>query len=168
MGSMSNGQDKEMDEKKESGKVYELGYLLVPSLSEEEVSAKYGDLKDTITSKYKGEVISDDMPKMIDLAYTMKKMINNVHSKFENAYFGWIKFEMEGSDLVEFKKKLDLDTTIIRFLITKTVRENTIATKRFVQRGGLKRTFVMKKPDEVEMPINKEEVDKEIDALIAP
>lgn len=151
-----------------NNRVYELGYLLIPTIEEGNVPAVHGDLKDLVTSTFKGEAISDDAPKAMPLAYTMVKVTNNVRSKFDNAYFGWIKFTMDSDQIVELKKKLDLDPNIIRFLIIKTVKENTIATKRFTTGRGLQRTFVPKKLDEPTGPINKEEVDKEIDALIAP
>ncbi len=149
-----------------SGRVYEVGYHLVPTLEEGNVPTIHGDLKDLITSTFKGEIISEDVPKMMDLAYTMLKVVSNVRSKFDTAYFGWIKFAMEADQVLELKKKLDLDPKIIRFLILKTVKENTIATKRFVQRGVGKRALNIKTPDEVAAPINEKEVDKEIDALI--
>lgn len=152
--------------KEESGRVYELGYLLIPTIAGENVPAVYGDLKDLIVSKFKGEIISDEMPKNITLAYQMLKVTNNVRSKFDTAYFGWVKFTMNPEQILELKKHLDLDPNMIRFLITKTVKENTIATKRFVSKGVGKRPFVVKKEESL-APINKEEVDKEIDALIA-
>lgn len=150
-----------------NGKVYEVGYLLVPTLEEGNIPAIHGDLKDLVVSTFKGEIISDEIPKMMTLAYPMLKVAANLRSKFDTAYFGWIKFTMGAEEIVELKKKLDLDLNIIRFLIMKTVKENTIATKRFAVRGGVKRTFTPRKSDEVTAPINKEEVDKEIDALIA-
>lgn len=150
-----------------NGRVYEVGYLLVPTVEEGNVPSIHGDLKDIVASTFKGEIISDEIPKMMTLAYPMLKVTANVRNKFETAYFGWIKFTMGAEEIVELKKKLDLDPNIIRFLIIKTVKENTIATKRFAVRGGVKRTFTPRKSDEVTAPINKEEVDKEIDALIA-
>jgi hypothetical protein len=66
------------------------------------------------------------------------------------------------------KKKLDFDPNFIRFLILKTVKENTIAAKRFVRSDTLHKKFKAKTEDtENATPINKEEIDKEIDALIA-
>ncbi len=150
-----------------NGKVYELGYILVPTLEEGTVPAVAGDLKELITTTYKGEFISEEMPKMMTLAYQMLKVTNNIRNKFTTGYFGWIKFTMNAEGILAFKKQLDLDPNIIRFLILKTVRENTIATKRFIGRGVGKRPLNIKKPDEVAAPINKEEVDKEIDALIS-
>ena len=148
-------------------RVYELGYLLAPTVEEVNVPTLYGNLKELVSS-FGGVSISDEMPKMIPLAYAMTKVVANVRNKFSTAYFGWVKFTMDSDKVLELKKKLDLDPNIIRFLILKTVKENTIALKRFV-RGDMR-----KKPrstkgenDETAVPINKEEIDKEIDALVA-
>jgi ribosomal protein S6 len=148
-------------------RVYELGYLLVPSITEENLPATYGNLRELVAS-FKGEIISDEMPKMMPLAYGMSKVLANTRHKFNTAYFGWIKFVMDSENVPELKKKLDLDLNLIRFLIMKTVKENTIASKRFV-RGEMHRKPRAEKNGENEtaMPINKEEIDKEIDALIA-
>lgn len=151
-----------------NSRVYELGYLLVPSLSEEDVPVTFGNLKELIYS-FGGVAISDEMPKMMTLAYPMVKVVANIRNKFKTAYFGWIKFTMDSDKVLKLKKKLDLDPNIIRFLILKTVRENTINTKRF-SRGEFahRKTKIEKsKSDEIAVPINKEEIDKEIDAMVA-
>ncbi|MEI7765388.1 MAG: 30S ribosomal protein S6 [bacterium] len=150
-------------------KVYEVGYLLVPSIPEEEVGAVYGNLKELISS-FDGVMISDEMPGMINLAYTMQKTVQNVRSKYSTGYFGWMKFYMSAEKIISLKKKLDLDSKIIRFLVLKTVKENTIAAKRFVHKdiAPRKKAPVVKGAEsEEEVEINKEEIDKEIDAMIA-
>jgi len=151
-------------------RVYEVGYLLVPTISEEDVSVQYGNLKNLV-STLGGQVISDEMPVMIPLAYPMLKVVSNVRNKFDKAYFGWTKFYLDPKQAATLKKKLDQDPNIIRFLIIKTVKENTIASKRFVQReGGIRRKAPgvgeTKKEEGEATPINKEEIDKEIDALV--
>ena len=147
-------------------KVYELGYLLVSTIKEEDLGVSYGNLKELVSS-FKGEVIADEMPKMTNLAYTMQKVTSNVRTKFNTAYFGWIKFAMGPVQVLELKKHLDLDPNFIRFLILKTVRENTIAAKRFVRGETYRRPKTKSAENETAAPINKEEIDKEIDALIA-
>ena len=150
-----------------SGRVYELGYLLVPTLSEEEVPVVFGNLKELVSS-LGGVHISDEMPKMTTLAYPMLKVVANVRNKFNTAYFGWVKFTMDSDKILELKKKLDFNPNFIRFLILKTVKENTIAAKRFVRSDTLHKKFKAKNDDaENVAPINKEEIDKEIDALVA-
>jgi ribosomal protein S6 len=153
---------------KDENRVYELGYLLVSTLSEEDVPREYGNLKEVITSMG-GALISDEMPRMTTLSYTMMKVWNNQRTKFDNAYFGWIKFEIDSEKISELKKKLSLNENLIRFLTIKTVRENTIASRRFTHKEGMrKRASFTKKEEEVSEPveINKEEIDKEIDALV--
>ena len=94
-------------EKGADSRVYELGYLLVPSIAEENLPVVYGNLKELVNS-FKGEIISDEMPKMIPLAYTMAKVITNVRHKFNTAYFGWIKFFMDSEKVLELKKNTQL------------------------------------------------------------
>ena len=151
-----------------NNRVYELGYLLVPNIPEENVPVIFGNLKELVSS-LGGNHISDEMPKMIPLAYSMVKVVANVRSKFNTAYFGWIKFTMDSDKVLELKKKLDFDPNFIRFLILKTVKENTIAAKRFVRGDFAHRKPKAKAGEEGEAaaPINKEEIDKEIDALVA-
>ena len=167
-------QDKEKDlsddavlqDKMTIDKVYELGYLLVPTIDETELPVIYGNLKDLVIS-LGGDVVTDEMPKTIGLAYSMQKVIANVRNKFNTAYFGWIKFTMAGDKVLELKKRLDLDPNFIRFLILKTVKENTIASKRFIRGDSSYRKTNTKKNETESTPINKEEVDKKIDALLA-
>ncbi|MBI2594997.1 MAG: 30S ribosomal protein S6 [Candidatus Colwellbacteria bacterium] len=160
-------QDEELNEKNTAERVYELGYLLAPTISEEDVPAAFGNLKELIMS-LRGVGIAEEMPKPIQLAYPMAKVISNVREKFNTAYFGWIKFTMETEKVLELKKKLELDPNLIRFLILKTVRENTIASKRFIRPDARRRPKAFREEGaEPSVPINKEEIDKEIDALIA-
>lgn len=171
-------QEKENDDKNimsadknEGGdaKVYEVGYLLVPEISEEELPAVYGNLKELVSS-FDGNIISDEIPTMINLAYTMQKTVQNVRSKYNAAYFGWIKFHMEAGKVLNLKKKLDQDGKVIRFLIIKTIKENTVASKRFTQKDSTrKKAPVIKNIEAIpeSVIINKEEIDKEIDAMIA-
>jgi ribosomal protein S6 len=158
----TNGLAQETD-----GRVYELGYLLVPTISEEEAPAAFGNLKDLVTT-LGGASISEEMPKMIPLAYVMNKVIQNVRHKFDRGYFGWIKFTMDSDKVLELKKKLDLDPTLIRFILLKTVKENTLASKRFIRPDAHKKPKAQKEGEvETAAPINKEEIDKEIDAMVA-
>lgn len=152
----------------EENRVYELGYLLVSTLTEESVPAEYGNLKELIGS-LGGEIIADEMPRMTTLAYTMIKVSKNQRIKFDNAYFGWIKFTLGAEKVEELKNKLSLNENLIRFLILKTVRENTIASKKFSYKElGRKKTLHQKRDISSEpVEINKEEIDKEIDALVA-
>lgn len=162
-------EEKKIKKKVKEQMVYELGYLVVPNLSEEDVAIFYSDIKNMINS-FDGEVFSDEIPKLINLAYPMVKIVTNVRNKFDTAYFGWMKFDMDTQKLLEFKKKLDLEPRLVRFLIIKTIKENYFFSKRFVSRDVINKKLATNKKEgeEVEStPINKEEIDKEIDAMVA-
>lgn len=116
-----------MDEKETT--VYEIGYLLVPELSEGDVSAETGNLKELISS-LGGLILSDGYPKQIELAYPMRKAVANVWHTYTNGYFGWLKFEMASSETANLKEKLDQNKKVIRFLFIKTSREDTMSQKR--------------------------------------
>lgn len=165
---MKSMSDKEVVKTEEGAdtKVYEVGYLLIPTVKEEDVAVLFGNMKDLVNT-LGGSVIADEMPKMMQIAYPMTKVISNVRNKFTTAYFGWVKFTMESAGVLELKKKLDLDTNVLRFLITKTVKENTIAAKRFVRTDMHRKPEMKKEGDAEAMPINKEELDKEIDAMVS-
>jgi len=147
-------------------RIYEVGYLLAPTIPEEKVADHYVGLKDLISS-LGGNTIADEIPRMIPLAYTIQKVVQNVRSKYDTAYFGWNKFEMDPEKVLELKKKLDLDANFVRFLLIKTVRENTVAAKKFMNRDGIRRKAPTAGENEVVAPINKEEIDKEIDAMVS-
>lgn len=168
-GEMELKNKEEKENTREGVRIYEVGYLLLPTIPEENVAITYGNLKELVNS-LGGEIISDDMPKLRELAYSMEKVISNVRNKFNTAYFGWVKFYLDPEKLAELKKKLDLTPEVLRFLIIKTVKENTIASRRFVSREGGVRRRTYTKPalgEEPAAPINKEELDKEIEAMVA-
>src|SRR3989338_7404115 len=164
--------DTELDKKngavwETNPKIYELGYLLVPTIPEADVPAAFGNLKELVTS-LGGIPVSEEMPKLIQLAYAMSKVVQNMRHKFDTSYFGWIKFTMETEKVLELKKKLDLDPNLVRFLLLKTVKENTIAARRFVRPDMHKRPKTERlEGAEAPVAINKEEIDKEIDAMVS-
>ena len=147
----------------EDAKVYELGYILVPSYSEEEAVATAGALREEV-GKAGGVYISSDLPRRMELAYEMAKPIANKKQKFAEGYFGWIKFEIKPEVAEKMNKAFIRDDRLVRHLLIKTVRENTVIGKRPAG-AGLRKKYV-KKSDEPAVEIDKEEVDKKLDELL--
>ena len=163
-----------MSEKDQSeqaaNRIYEFGYHLVSSIPEEKIASEVTALKDVLDASG-AAVISEDFPKLKHLAYTMTKVIGPKHLKFDNAYFGWIKFEIDPAALDAVKKALDLKESILRFILVKTVRENTLASiKPPTYRGAEPKPIPgigdSKKDKEIKSPISEAELDKTIDALM--
>jgi len=142
--------------KEHSSKIYEAGILLSPHLSEEKLSGIFSSFKNSI-NREGGAVISDDFPKLRDLAYSIQKTIGHAKENFTNAYFGWVKFEINAGDLSAIEKILKDENSVIRFLLISTVRENTLSAHRT---GG--------RPSRAGKPaMSEEEIDKTVEALVA-
>ncbi len=110
-------------------RLYELGYLVVPTTPEVEVPAEVETLKAAI-SKVEGTITTEGAPEFIDLAYTMEKTVGSKKSKYAQGYFGWIKFEADPAALEVLKKALDGNLALIRYILVKTNAENTVIFKK--------------------------------------
>jgi len=146
--------------------VYEIGYLILPTVSDEKLAPEVTKLKELLDS-IEATVISDEYPVLISLEYEMVKRIETKNNRFNQGYFGWIKFEASPEEIVKLKKKLDLSKVILRYIILTTVKENTIASKRPLSANVVTRSSrAPKVVIEDNVPMNKEKVDKEIDKLV--
>lgn len=146
------------------GNVYELGFLLVPEITEEKLPEAFGSVKEVIT-KHGGVGISEEFPKQMPLAYTIERSFKNKIERYNEAFFSWIKFELDGEKVKDIDAELRLRGDVVRFLIVSTVRENTMSPKRPM---GLRKKSGATKEKEAGAPeMSKEEIDREIDALVS-
>jgi ribosomal protein S6 len=121
-----------------------------------------------VVDSFGGVEISGEMPKAIELAYQMERQIGAKKDKYTKAFFGWIKFELPQSKIDEVKKAVDKNDKIIRFLIIKTVREDTMAVKKVAARSGEGPAYKKTSdPVKSERPAMSEaEMDKTIEELV--
>jgi len=145
--------------------VYEASYLLLPTMSEEQVPQKVAGIKEALVS-VGAEVISSEDPVLIDLAYSMVKVMQTSRAKADEGYFGWVKFEVSGDKIDSIKKFFDNNADVLRYLIIKTVKENTLLNGKM----KLKSEDKAKKFDET-LDENIEEVvvdgDKVVEEVVA-
>ena len=155
-------------------RVYEVGYLILPTVAENDVSREVTAIKD-ILEREQAAVISEEFPRFRPLAYPMRKRKRLAASgaaqaggydAYTNGYFGWIKFEVDGARVRRIDESLRQQPEMLRYLITKTVRENTLAVQRppRVPRTEHKE---MQKSVPVSAPVSEAELDKSIEKLIA-
>ena len=109
--------------------VYEISFIFDNKLEESVALEKGNALKQSIAT-LGGSFISEETPYLRELAYEMIRVQNNINVRFNVGYFGWIKFEMPASSVKEFEKAIKLDEEVVRYLVVKTVRENTVYTKK--------------------------------------
>lgn len=158
-------------EKEGSKVVYELSFLLLPTISEEESVIKAGEIKNKLNS-FGASLISDENPVLIPLAYPMVKVIQASRQKADQGYFGWVKFEIDSNKIDTVKKFLDNHVDVLRYLIIKTVRENTLLNGKMKLKSEDKKKFDDK--DEVSDDLSEvikdepvsEDLDKAVDDLV--
>lgn len=119
---------KENESVMDEAKVYEISYILDNRLDESKAVEKAETFKKDIAS-LEGSFISEETPYMRELSYEMTRVVANVNVRFNEGYFGWIKFEIMPTKIEELNKKLKLDEEVVRFLILKTKKGNDIMTK---------------------------------------
>ncbi len=146
--------------------IYEVGYLILPTVGEDALAPEVSKLKETL-SDASAKVIGDEYPALINLQYEMTKRIDTKNVRFDQAYFGWIKFETEGESIEKIKKQLDLNKVLLRYIIISTVRENTLHAKKSVAvMLSTKSAKVIAPAKEEVLPLDEEAVDQEIDRLV--
>lgn len=104
--------------------VYELGYLVLPSIPEDGLSDMVTRIKKVIKDAGATELDGEE-PIHLDLAYTMSKIVGAKKYVADEAYMGWIKFECEPSTAPSVKAGVDKFDEILRTLLIKTPRETT-------------------------------------------
>ena len=167
---MANTEIENMQDEKESNpRIYELGFLLVPTINENDVLGEASRIKGVIES-CGALLISDENPKSITLAYPIDKRVSGKRKSFTNAYFAWIKFHADPSHIATLKKNMEGDRSVLRFLIIKTVKESTLIQKRpFMGIRGKKKEATETKRDKTKeeaTPVSEAELDKTIEELV--
>lgn len=157
-------------------RIYEIGYLLSPAVRDEDLTVRVNELKESLT-KLGANIFAEGNAEFIDLAYEMSRVIDNKRVRFNQGYFGWLKFEIDPSKSEELKEVLDKNTLLVRYLLIKAIRENTVIGKKSlgkILRGERNDDVVeeaAKEPAEAEVadvPVEKldEALDEEIKELV--
>lgn len=106
--------------------VYELGFHLVPTLDESSVVSAVEAIK-SLVEKHQGEHISEETPEMMDLAYEISRKLKGKKEVFTRSHFGSVKFRVLPSEVEELQNELDADLDIFRYILFRTVEEDTRA-----------------------------------------
>ncbi len=147
-------------------RIYEAGFLVSPTVSEEGVTVCVDDLKKLIMENG-GLIISEEAPRMRDLAYTMERSIDAKIQRYKSGYFGWVKFELPQNAIIEIKKGIDADERFIRSLIIKTIREDTYVPKVYEDAAvSMEEESEISSDDDEDMTDEDEVIDTSIDALV--
>ncbi len=133
-------------------RIYELGYHLVPTLPAEKIPEASGAVRGMI-ERISKDIIAEELPVFIDLAYQVIKTINHKNKRFDDAYFGFIKFEASPEDIAKLEAELKKDENVLRYLVTKAFRENTFVSKKFPSSNPKNRDEVVLAEEVVATPV---------------
>jgi ribosomal protein S6 len=166
--------EEKADGDSEELQVYEIGFHLLPSIPEEKLPEEVYAIKEVI-EKNGGLFVSEDFPKQKVLTYKIYKKIGGQNKGFDTAYFGWIKFEINPSLISEIKSKIDSNDNLLRYLLVKTVKENTMFSPQSKNSTLKDESSEEEDADsgdnnsedgESSEPVSEEEIDKGIDKLV--
>jgi ribosomal protein S6 len=148
-------------------RVYEVGYHIVPKVAEGSVPAEADRIKQVLAA-HGASVIAEENPRMIQLSYEMAKAAAGRREYFSQAYFGWVKFEADPSQIGGIEEEVNRIPTVLRSIVISTVRESTMSKKVFVSDRPMGETI--KKPEMAKdggAKLSEAEIESAVDTLVA-
>jgi ribosomal protein S6 len=156
----------------ESGlsRIYEIGYLIAQSVKDEDVEKVVAEIRKQIETVH-GSFIAEGAPSMTRLAYAIDGIEAGKHVNNDRAYFGWLKFEAPSDAAATLEEFLKRNTSIIRHIVFRTVREETRAHLKAPQLREVRRTDTIKstpkRVEEVSAPVSEAQLDKALEDITA-
>lgn len=156
------------DGAKDERRVYELGYLAVSTLSEQDLTSVVDSVKE-LAKNAGGTIISEAAPEELTLAYTMYTREKEKNIPHEKAFFGWVKVELDSQSAAIFKSTVDQNKLFIRTLLFVTVAEDTRAKLAPQALREVKATGTITAPKKAEgaTQATDTELDKTVDSIVA-
>src|SRR3989344_3831606 len=153
--------------------VYEIGFHLVPTLTEAEAADAFQRMH-TALSKASASILAQELPKKISLAYRIERSVAGKREKYTEGYFGFVKFEFlaesesVGEAVNALEEMLRGDSQVLRYLFIKTSREAPVAPRTVFASRSLEGRTIGKPvaaPEE-RGEVDEGELDKSIEALV--
>ena len=101
---------------------YELGYILLPTIAEEEVAGTVTSIKDAL-ERAGAMGFVDGFPTKRPLAYEMQHGEAGKRVRVSQGYFGWVRFQCASAQTDAIVRELKKDERIVRFLFIEAPKE---------------------------------------------
>jgi len=156
------------DTQESATRIYEIGYHVMPTVEEADVEKVVGDIRSQIEAAG-GAFIAEGAPSLTRLSYPIEAREGDKYVDHDRGYFGWLKFEAPTAAAATLDESLKGNGKVLRYIIFKTVREETRArlktpTLREVKREGTIKTTA-RRPEEESVPVSEADLDKAIQDL---
>lgn len=136
-------------------KVYEIAYLLEPTIPEEDINDEATEIAEIVKDDHDGKVITAATPELIDLAYSMEHTTGDVSDEFDKAYFVWMHAAVDTADIEAVQEELRTREHVIRLLCMSIDPEQIGNTPTSQEED-----------DEADDAADEEEMDEAIDELV--
>ena len=161
--------DKETADEAGIARVYEAGYHISPSVKEEDIEKTVAGIR-AVVEKAGGSFIAEGAPALMKLAFPIYRSDNGKQQEYDRGYFGWLKFESTLDAADELRDALARNSSIIRSMVFRTVREETRAKMKASTLREVKRTDTIKtsakRPHEAAAPVSDADLDKALSDII--
>jgi ribosomal protein S6 len=151
-------------------RIYEVGYLIAPSIKEEDVDKVVAEVRKEV-EQHSGSFIAEGAPSLTRLSYPIEGLEGGKRVDNDRAYFGWLKFEAPSEAAISLEDSLKRNNSVIRHIVFRTVREETRAHLKAPQLREVRRTDTIKStPKRVEesaAPVSEAQLDKALEDITA-
>lgn len=142
---------------------YELAFHVLPTVAEGEVPSVVDSIKAHIT-KAGGQIFDEEQAQRFDLAYEIAKYMEGRNRRFSSAYFGWVRFRLEASELAHVTEALDITKELLRFMVVKLTKVEEANPFRFHESIADRKVRTITEEGEVEGEEVAEEAAEEVAA----
>ena len=104
-------------------RLYELGYLLLPNIAEQNIPETLEAIRSVIT-RAGGLITLSNLPVSISLAYSIYRNDGGKNTEFTRAYFGFMHFSLERYALPLVKKEIEEMPAVLRSLFISDPHES--------------------------------------------
>jgi len=143
-----------------------VGYLLLPSIAEDALGEEVVTLR-RVLEEAGATVVGEGTPALRLLAYPIRKGNREGGITYTSAYFGSLRFEVIPEQAPLIKQAFDKNTSLLRFLIMKTVRELLMPARTHEPRATSAQAAEVTPVDHKELTdSDKEQIEKGIEDLL--
>lgn len=116
----------EAGDDKGATQIYEVGYHLIPSVSDDDAETEVAPLMKALKSA-SADVIGERAPLRMPLAYGIDKKVDGVLRTYDEALFGWVAFECAPAMISDIDQAFKKHPSVLRHLVVKTNRDTVSA-----------------------------------------
>lgn len=147
-------------------RIYEVGFHLLPKVAEGDIPAEVEKIK-AILSTHGASVIAEESPRMIQLSYPMSRAEAGKRDRYNQAWFGWVKFEVLPTEVKPIEEGIGRMNTVLRLIVISTVRESTRSGKLLLSERPLGETIRKPEMHKGEKKLSEAEIETAVETLVA-